>query len=162
MIKKSGGKEIYTFSHSTGYIFVVNHLGKFLLAGILIAVLAVYKGNLNPTDLIYPALFLFILYYFVESLLRKNAYKISINLETRKIKFYMNRSGDIIISDFDDVKDIIVNFHIILHLREKKILYNDLQNNELLKCLNKIKKIHWGKMCALWGPSKNIRDTLES
>ena len=54
MLKKSGGKGIYTFSHSTGYIFVVDHLGKFLLAGILIAVLAVYKGNLNPIVLICP------------------------------------------------------------------------------------------------------------
>ena len=161
MIKKSEGKKIYIFSHSTGYIFVVNQLGKFFLAGILIAVLAAYKGKLNPIGLIYPVLFLIILYYFVEKLLRKNAYKININLENRQIKFYMNRSGDILTSDFNDVKDITVNFHIIFHLKEKKILYNDLRNRELLSCINKIKKIHWGKMCILWDPIKNVRDTIE-
>ena len=97
----------------------------------------------------------------MEKLLKRNAYKIIIDFGSRQIQLYMNRSGDIITSDFEEIKKIIINFHITFLLGERKILYNDLQNRELLSCLNKIRKIQWGSLSALFVPNKELRNSLK-
>lgn len=149
---------MYSYSHSTGYIFTVKHLGKFLLLTMLIIALAAYKGNLNILVTICSVLLLCLLYYFVDKILKKSAYKINIDLKSRQLWFYMNRSGDRIYCKFDDIESIVVNFHITFIFQGKKVLYNDLQNKELLNYLNKIKKIHWGPLSSLFVMDKDLRE----
>lgn len=161
MIKQNELKGTYSFAQSAGYIFAIRHLGKFLILTILIIVLAAYKGNLDVIVTICAILLLCLLYYCVEKVLKKSAYKINIDFKSRQLRFHMNRSGDIISSTFDDVKNIIVNFHITFLLEEKKILYNDLQNKELLTCLNNIRKIHWGPLSVLFVTDKDLRKSLK-
>lgn len=161
MIKENELKDLYSYAHSAGYIFTVKHLGKFLMLTILIIALAAYKGNLNIIVTICAILFLCSLYYCVEKLLKKSAYKINMDFKSRQLRFYMNRSEVIIYSTFDDIKNIIVNFHITFLFEEKKILYNDLQNKELLNCLNKIRKIHWGPLSFLLVTDKDFRESLK-
>ena len=72
----------------------------------------------------------------------------------------MNRTEDIIIVDFDAIRDIRVNGYIIFVLKERKIFYSGKPSKEILTCLNQIKKIHWGFLCVLLGPSKDVRDAL--
>jgi Ca2+/Na+ antiporter len=161
MIKENELKGTYSFSHSAGYVFVIKHLGKFLILAILIIVLAAYKGNLDILVTICAILLLCLLYYCVEKLLKKSAYKINIDFKSRQLRFHMNRSEDIIYSTFDDIKNIIINFYITFLLEEKKILYNDLQNKELLNCLNKIRKLHCGPLSILFVTDKDLRESLK-
>jgi Ca2+/Na+ antiporter len=161
MIKENELKGTYSFSHFAGYVFVIKHLEKFLILTILIIVLAAYKGNLDIIVTICAILLLCLLYYCVEKLLKKSAYKINIDFKSRQLRFHMNRSEDIISITFDDIKNIIVNFHITFLLEEKKILYNDLQNKELLNCLNKIRKLHWGPLSVLFVTDKDLRESLK-
>jgi Ca2+/Na+ antiporter len=154
-------KKTYSFAHSAGYIFAIKHLGKFLVITILIIVFAAYKGNLDILATICAILVLCLLYYCVDKLLKKIAYKINIDFTSGRLWFHMNRSEDIITNTFDDIKNIIVNFHISFVLEEKKILYNDLQNKELLKCINKIRKIHWGPLSVLFVTDKDLRESLK-
>ena len=161
MIKENELKELYSYAHSAGYIFIIRHLGKYLIFTILIIALAAYKGNLNIIVTICAILLLCLFYYCVEKLLKKSAYKIKIDFKSRQLWFFMNRSEDIISSTFDDIKNIIVNFHITFLFEEKKILYNDLQNEQLLSCLNKVKKIHWGPLSFLLVTDKDLRESLK-
>ena len=93
-------------------------------------------------------------------MLTKFAYKIIVDFNSRKVQLHLHRSETIVTVDFDDIESIRVNGYIIFTLKERKVFYNDLQDSNLLKCLNKIKKIDWGSLCGLWGPNKNLRDTL--
>ena len=60
----------------------------------------------------------------------------------------MHRNESIIAADFEDIKSIRVHGYIIFALKERKVFYNDLQDNYFFNCLNKTKKIVWG---PLWG-----------
>lgn len=161
MIKEKELKETYSFAHSAGYIFGIKHLGKFFIITILIIVFSAYIGKLDLIVTIYSILLLCLTYYCVGKLLKKSAYKINIDFKTRQLQFHMNRTGDIITSTFDDIKNIIVNFQIAFFLDEKKILYNDLQNKELLNCLNKIRKIQWGPLSVLFVTDKDLREPFK-
>ena len=156
MVKEKELKETYSFAHSTGYIFAIKHLGKFLIITLLIIVFSAYTGKLDLIVTIYSILLLCLTYYCVEKLLKKSAYKINIDFKTRQLQFHMNRTEDRIYCKFGDIESIIINFHITFIFQGKKVLYNNLQNKELLNCLNKIKKIHWGPLSSLLVMDKDL------
>ena len=72
----------------------------------------------------------------------------------------MHRNGAIIEVAFNNISSVRVNGYIILTIEERNIFYNDLQNTNLLACLNKIKKIQWGFLCNLWGPNRSMREAI--
>jgi len=153
--------EIYSFSQSKAQRFIANHLDKFAWACIFIAITlaVVSQGYLSPYGIIVSIL-LCAIPYFYRRVQRNFAYKINLDFESHKVQLYIYKSEAIITVDFGDIKGIRVNGYIIFVLEDKKIFYNDLQNNELLSCLNKIKRIEWGPLCRLWGPSKNVREEI--
>ena len=152
------------FSQPKFYIFFVNHGGKICFALVLfmfcVAIVA-DRGSEFLYRLTQGLIVLSILIYLTGRILRKFAYKIVVDFEARKIKFHMNRSGDVIVTGFDDVECIRVNAYIIFILKNKKVFYSGAATNEILACLNDIVKLHWGRLCALLGPSKNVRDALQ-
>lgn len=161
MIKENFGGETYSFSQSNLQRFIANHLDKFIWVCVffVIAFTIAKVGYLSPYGIII-SLFLCVIPYLYGKIQQKFAYKIIADFESRKIRLHMHRNDAVITADFDDIKSIRVNGYIIFVLKERKVFYNDLQNNELFNCLNKVMKIHWGSLCALWGPSKNVRDAL--
>lgn len=161
MINGNSGEEVYSFSQSSLQRFIANHLDKFVWVCIFFAIAftIVRVGYLSPYGIII-SIFLCIIPYLYGKIQQKFAYRIIVDFDSRKVRLHMHRSEAIIIADFDDIKGIRVNGYIIFVLKEKKVFYNDLRNNRLLNCLNKIMKIDWGPLCTLWGPSKNVRDAL--
>lgn len=160
---------IYTFSISKIVRFIINHLWKVFIVG---AILILLVGILNIvrsetlilsrlTPYIYVVTFLSLIVFIFERIFRKFAQKIIIDFDTHKLQLHMNRSNEIIKVDFDDIKELRVNGYIIFIFKEKKVFFNDLQNKELFSSLNKIKRIHWGVLCSIWGPSKDMRDMIE-
>jgi hypothetical protein len=73
----------------------------------------------------------------------------------------MNRSKDVIKFSFDEIKNIRVNGYIIFTLNRKKIFFSAAPSKDVLSCLNRIKKIDWGFLCSVLGPSKELRDVLK-
>ena len=153
-----------TFSQSRLQRFLANNIEKLVLIFMLliIFVFIISKENLNPKGLIQILLFLSILIYTFVKVQRKFAYKIVVDFESRKVRLHMHRSDAVITADFDDIKKILVNGYIVFFLKERKVFYNDLRDNELFNCLNRIMKVQWGSLCALLGPSQNVRDALMS
>ena len=164
MIEKSGRRGRCIFSQPKFYIFFVNHGGKICSILVLfmfsVAIVA-NRGSEFLYRLTQGVIVLSILIYFTGRILRKFAYKIVVDFEARKIKFHMNRSSDIIVTGFDNIESIRVNAYIIFILKNKKVFYSGAASNEILACLNKIMKIDWGVLCALLGPSKNVRHALQ-
>jgi hypothetical protein len=158
---KDSRKGLYSFSQSSTKRFIANHLDKLVWACILFLVVftIVKVGNLSLYGIIF-LIFLCTISYFFGKIQQKFAYKIIVDFNSRMVRLYMHRNEAIIAVDFDDIKSIRVNGYIIFTLKERKVFYNDLQDSNLLKCLNKIKKIDWGPLCGLWGPNKNLRNAL--
>ena len=152
---------IYSFSQSSSKRFIANYLDKIVWVCILflVAFTIVKVGYLSLYGIII-LLFLCTIPYLFGKIQQKFAYKIIVDFNSRKVRLHMHRNEAIIAVDFDDIKSIRVNGYIILALKERKVFYNDLQNSNLLKCMNKIKKIDWGSLCGLLGPNKNVRDAL--
>jgi hypothetical protein len=164
MSKETYEGKKYTFSQPKPYQFVVQHGGKICLALLLfMLILAIIesKGVGRLTRSIHVIVFLAILFYLTGRLLTKFAYKIIVDFESCNINLFMNRTGDIIIADFDTIKNIRVNGYIIFILKERTVFYSGRPSEEILSCLNRIKKIDWGILCALLGPRKSLRDELE-
>lgn len=152
---------IYSFSQSSSKRFIANYLDKIVWICILflIAFTILKVGYLSLYGIII-LFFLCTIPILFSKIQNKFAHKIIVDFNSRKIRLHMNRSENIVKAAFDDIKSIRVNGYIIIVFKERKVLYNDLGNSNLLKCLNKIKKIEWGALCGLWGPDKNMRDAL--
>jgi hypothetical protein len=164
MAIKNGIKEVYIFSQPKSYIFIVNNGGKISL-GLLIAMISIALIKSNNMDSIFRSLqiiiFLCLLIYVTGIFLKKFAYKIIVDFKSKNIKFFINRRKDFIEFSFDEIKNIRVNGYIIFTLNRKKILFSAAPSKDILSCLNRIKKIDWGFLGAVLGPSKELRDVLE-
>jgi len=150
------------FSLSPTQILIANHLDKIVWCGIaFIIIFVVMKiGHFSLYGLL-SLIFLCSVPLLFAKLQKKFAYRIVIYFTSRLIQFNMLRTYEIISAGFNDIKDLSVNGCIIVDLESKKILYNDLQNKELLSCLNRIKEIRWGTLCTIWGPDKTVRDYIK-
>jgi len=137
--------------------FFGNNLEKFLLALGLLIILTflIYKNNLNIIGVILALFFLGVSILGFIKIQRRFAYKIVVDFGSRKLQLHMYKSDDIITEDFDAIQKIRVNGYIIFKFHDRTIYYNDLQDINLLECLNKIKRIEWGSLCTIWGPSKS-------
>jgi len=138
MDNENGEKGTYTFSHTRGYIGFGNNLGIITIITFLIVIICTYKGNLDRLVTLYGILLLFMMYCLAEYLIRKFAYKIIMDFESRQIQFYIFHTRDIVTSNFDDIINIKINFYITFIIENREILYNDVQNKELLSLLKKI------------------------
>ena len=152
---------IFSFSQSSAKRFIANHLDKIVWICILflLALTIEEVGYLSLYGIIILLVLCTISYLFGR-FQKKFAYKIIVDFNSGKVQLHMHRREAIISVNFDDIKGIRVNGYIILTFKEMKVFYNDLQNINLLKCLNKITEIEWGFLCSIWGPSKNVRDAL--
>ena len=163
MIDENAGRETYSFSQSNLQRFIANHLDKFIWICVftIIALTIAKVGYLSAYGII-VSLFLCMIPYLYVKFQEKFAHRIIIDFTSREIRLHMHRSNAVITADFDDIKSIRANGYIIFVLKERKIFFNDLRNNELFYCLNRIMKIDWGFLCAIWGPSEKVRDALAS
>jgi hypothetical protein len=162
--KKNERKGVYTFSQAKSYMFIVNNGGKICLLVLLfmISIALVKKENIDSLSRsLHVIIFLCVLMYITGRFLKKFAFKIIVDFESQNIRFYMNRSTNVIVANFDDVRSLCVNGYIIFILKTRKIFYSGVPNKKILTCLRKIKKIQWGFLCALLGPSKDLRDAVE-
>jgi hypothetical protein len=161
MIKEKVIGQTYSFSQSNLQRFIANYLDKFAWVCIFFAVaFGIARVKSLSAYGITIAILLCMIPYLYARIQKKFAYKIVVDFHSRKVRLHMHRSDAVIIAHFDDIKSILVNGYIIFVLKNKRVFYNDLQNNELLDCLNRIMKIHWGFLCAIWGPRKDVRNAL--
>ena len=161
MVEEKLSKEICSFSQSNLQRFIANHLDKFAWACIvfIIAFTIIRVGHFSIYGIILLVFLCFIPILYAR-IHQKFAYEIIMDFKSRKVTLHMYRSEAIITTIFDDIKSIRVNGYIIFVLKERKVFYSDLQKSELFSCLNKIMQIDWGPLCALWGPSKGVREAL--
>lgn len=161
MMNENHSKQTCSFSQSNLKRYFADHLDKFAWACILIVVVytVVNIGYLSTYGII-AVIILSIMVYIYVKIQQKFAYKILVDFESRMVWLHMHRSDAVIEVSFDDIKSIRINGYVIFVLDERKIFYNDLQNDDLFICLNKIMKIRWGPLSAIWGPSKDVRDAL--
>jgi len=161
MVNEDIGGETRSFSQSDLKRFIANYLDKFAWICIffLITFTIAKVGYLSAYGVII-LISLYIISFLYGKIQQKFAYKIVANFDSRKVRLHMYRSDAIITADFDEIRSIRINGYIIFVLKERKVFYNDLGNHELFNCLNKIMKIQWGFLCALLGPSKNVRNAI--
>lgn len=163
MIKENDKDWVHTFSQPQSIIFVVKHGGKMCLAFLLFMFSISLLNNGENWDFnrsVYVIIFFGVLIYLAGRFLKIFAYRILIDFKSQEIRFYMNRSEDVVTTNFDDVQRIQVNGYIIFVFAEGKVLYSGELSKEILSCLNKIVKIDWGFLCALFGPSKSLREKI--
>ncbi len=152
---------IFSFSQSSAKRFIANYLDKiFWICILFLFAFTILKVGYLSIYGIFILLLLGTISFLFGKFQKKFAYKIVIDFNSSKVILHMHRDEAIISVDFDNIKSILVNGYIILTFKDRKVFYNDLQNICLLKCLNKITKIDWGFLCSIWGPNKNIIESL--
>ena len=145
MLKQNDGRGIYIFSQpekqsEKAHMFFVNHLGKFGLVIILflILLLIIEIEAFSLKFILFSLIFVSLLTYLSAKFHRKFAYKVIIDFRSRKVKFHMYRSEDVIMANFDEIRTKRVPRHVVFVFNDRKVFYRGLEDNELLKCLNKM------------------------
>lgn len=158
MISNKEGQ--YSFAQSKDYIFVVMNCEKiYLFIALLMLSIGYYdKENINFTGVILAVIALGMFVFFIGRFLKQMAYQIDINFKLQKVDLKIYNKQEII--KFDEIDKIRVNGYIIFVLENKRKLICNIQNVNLIRCLNKIKKIEWGKLCFLFGPNKKTRSSI--
>ena len=145
MLIENDEREICILAHpethsERAHMFFVRHLGKFALAIILFLMVlhAIDKEALGLNFMLFGLVFVVLLTYIAIKFHRRFAHKLIFDFVSRKLKFYMYRSKDVIEANFEDVRTKIMPRHIIFIFKDRKIFYRRPQNGELLDCLNRI------------------------
>ncbi|MCB2184536.1 MAG: hypothetical protein KQH63_21140 [Desulfobulbaceae bacterium] len=131
----------YTFALSSFYIFFVNNIGKICIgAATLLALLPfITTDDFRQEALFFGIGFFLLLPIPVGYLLSKFANKVVVDFEEEILVLHMNRTGQIVRVGFNEIENISTTGYIVFKLKEKKILYNNAGNADLIACLNKIK-----------------------
>ena len=142
-VNDEGGMHIFSQSenHSQkAHMFFVNHLGK---AGLVIVLFLISLFMMNSETfsvkfMLFSLTFVSLLTYLAAKFHQKFAHKVIIDFGSREVRFYMYRSGDVIVADFDEMIIKKVPGHVVFILKDRKILYRGQESNELFNCLNRI------------------------
>ena len=156
-------EKIYSFSESESQKFVSNHLDKLVWVAVLF--LFVYPLVMVGRVSIYSISFLLIICFLAwcfGRIQRKFAHNIILDFNKQKAFFHMSRGGQLVDSNFSNIREIHVNGYIIFNLKDRKIFYANSHNIVLLNSLSRISRISWGYLCNLWGPPRKIRDQIDN
>jgi len=155
---------MYIFPQTKIQKILAKHLEKiiFILNMLILIIFLLNKNNLNTIGLVITLSILNISSLIFIIVQKKFAYKIIIDFNLNKLKLYMHRSDELITKQFESIEKILVNGYIIFKTTEQNFYYNNCSNIELLQTLNKIRKIEWGKLCDIWGPSRKTRERVSS
>ena len=144
---KNDEKGIRILSHSETYsekahMFFVSHLGKFGLAIILFLIVlhAIDKEALGLKFMLFGLVFVGLLTYLALKFHEKFAHKLVFDFGSRRLKFYMYRSEDVIEANFEDIRTKLILSHVIFILKDRRIFYRGSEDSELLDCLNRISR----------------------
>ena len=145
MLIENGERGICILSHSEtnsekAHMFFVRHLGKFGLAIILFLIIlhAMDKEALGLGFMLFGLVFVVLLTYLAMKFHERFAHKLIFDFVSRKLKFYMYCSNDVIEANFEDIQTTVMPDHVIFIFKDRKIFYRRPENGELLDCINRI------------------------
>ena len=145
MLIENEERGICILSHSEthserAHMFFVRHLGKFGLAIILFLIIlhAIDREALGLNFMLFGLVFVVLLTYLAVKFHERFAHKLIFDFVSRKLKFYMYCSNDVIEANFEDIQTTVMPDHVIFIFKDRKIFYRRPENGELLGCLNRI------------------------
>ena len=145
MLIENGERGICVLSHSEtnsekAHMFFVRHLGKFGLAIILFLIIlhVIDKESLGLSFMLFGLMFVVLLTYLAIKFHKRFAHKLIFDFVSRKLKFYMYCSNDVIEANFEDIQTTMMPGHVIFIFKDRKIFYRRPANGELLDCINRI------------------------
>jgi hypothetical protein len=156
-------KQLFSFSQPPSFKLVANHGEKVFYGIVFIGVLSTYQDLRGQflIDVIILVSILFTILFMVAKFLSKVIWRFDVNFDSRKVSFYLCRSTSPIYINFTEINQIKVNGVIIFFIKDKKLFYSTKQYIEVLKILNRVRNITWGKMCDILGPNKSIRQVFD-
>lgn len=138
----------YTFSQPKIIYYVGRGLGNALLVVILLFVSVLFvRGGfkfLRDPGVMMLLFFFFGLYFFYRFYISHSIYKITVDPDSNKVAFYLYRKDKPVEVDIKALRHVRVNGYLIFEFNNKKILYNNTTDTDLLKLINSLKKIEWG------------------
>ena len=156
-------KQLYSFSQPKSFKLIANHGEKVFYVLLLFGILYTYqdlKGQFL-IDIIILVSILFLILIIVKKFLSKVIWRFDVNFDQKRVSFYLCRNISPVHVDFTEIDQIKVSGPIVFLTKNKKFLYSTNQYLEILKIVNKVKKITWGKMCDFLGPNKSIREIVD-
>ena len=138
---------LYIYSKPKVVPLIANYIDK---AGILaVAATATTQiiffpdANIEPIRWGYVLLILVTISLTMEFGLRIFAYKITIDTEKSIIQFELLRSAGTVKADINKINAIEIGFYISFIFDERRVLYNEVVNKELVSFLKTLKPILW-------------------
>ncbi len=114
-------------------------------------------GTRDLINLLFLVLVFFVLHYLMHLLSRRLVFRLTINVNGRKIKFVMFKNDEIFNVRFEDIDRIYVNFYVTFVFGGRKVLYHGLENDQLINVLQAHKQIDWG-FFGKWTSRKSTDD----
>jgi len=154
----------YTFSQPKMDYYVINNLGKVGLVGILFVVIAFFViggiSVLQDPAAIIIFIVLFGSYYLYRVVVGHSAHKITVDLDRNRINFYLYWKDEPVEIDIGALKHVRVNGYLIFNFDNRKVLYRNIADIDLLKLMNSLKGLEWGFWCHIFGPDRKTREEI--
>lgn len=156
-------KKAYSYSQHNSFKLIANHGEKIFYLLVIIGILFSYedlKGQflVDVTILISG---LFVLLFIVGKFVSKIVWRIDVDFNEEILSLELCRESSPIVIRFNEIDQIKVSGPIVFYVGNRKYYYSTNQYKEILKTLNNVKNITWGKMCNILGPEKSIRDMID-
>ncbi len=84
--------------------------------------------------------------FFTDLLIRRFAYKIYFDLDKSEVRFFMFLpliKKKIITVKIEDIEKITLNIAVTFSINGKKVCYNGVHNDELVKYLENLRPVSW-------------------
>ena len=153
------GRQIYR--QSKDYIFIARNCEKIYAIAAILMLLIGYlsKEEISYTGLIFVVFFLGIFVFITGRHLKTITYEIILDFGATQISLRSCLRHKSFL--FDEINRISVNGNISITLQDGQKFTSSIKDENLLKDLNRIKSIEWGRLCALFGPSEEIRSSID-
>jgi hypothetical protein len=144
--------------------YVFKNFWKVYLAGILIILFILFNRAglhfLKDPDAIIIFFMLLIPYYLYRVVVGHSAHKIIVDLDRNRVAFYLYWKDEPVEIDIGTLKHVRVNGYLIFDFDNRKVLYRNIADIDLLKLMNSLKGIEWGFWCHIFGPDRKTREEI--
>ena len=141
-------KELIIFQNSLDKKIII-YLYKYGFVGIIIICMIILFDKSVAHNIYIWSIVLIILLFWLKfgTYLKKSAYKIRINSDKNEVQFFMMTNEQTVTKTINEIEEVRINLYITFYFDNKKVVYNDARNLELVENLHNYFNIEYG----IWG-----------
>ncbi len=111
---------------------------------------------------LYPTIILIFIFFAFSLFCKTFAQSIKFKANERTIEFFLTRKNGTIKAKYEDIRKIYVSGYALFYLQEKRIMFKNLTDTDVLKYMNDVCEISWGPLDFIYNQKAQLSKTVKS